>query len=66
LQVNLADAAGPEERSAFKPPWFMSDLHHSQRKTVSDKALTISRADRFTRRGGICPTTRDIDKPTCC
>jgi hypothetical protein len=32
----------------------MSHLHYSQWKTVPEKALTISGADRSTRRGGAC------------
>ena len=42
----------------------VSDLDYSQWKTVPEKALAISGADRFTRRGGTLPTTRDIYEPT--
>ena len=35
-------------------PLLVSDLHYSQWKTVPEKALAISGADRFTRRGATC------------
>ena len=48
-------AAGREsERAEFAPPLLVSDLQYSQWETVLEKALTISGADRFTRRGGTC------------
>jgi hypothetical protein len=48
-------AAGREPaRAEFTPPLLTSDLHYSQWKTVPEKALTISGADGFSRRGGTC------------
>ena len=48
-------AAGREAgRAEFTPPLLVSDLCYSQWKTVPEKALAISGADRFTRRGGTC------------
>ena len=51
----MPHAAGREsERAKVAPPLLVSDLHYSQWKTVPEKALTISGADRFTRRGDAC------------
>jgi hypothetical protein len=48
-------AAGREPaRAEFTPPLLMSDLHYSRWRTVPEKVLTISGADRFSRRGGTC------------
>jgi hypothetical protein len=47
-------AAWESERAEFTPPLLVSDLYYSQWKTVPEKALTISGADRFSRRGGTC------------
>src|SRR4249920_2930890 len=43
-----------KQRAEFTPPLLVSDLCYSQWKTVPEKALAISGADRFTRRGGTC------------
>ena len=40
--------------SGIYAPLLVSDPHSSQRKTVPEEVLTISGADRFTRRGGTC------------
>ena len=49
----LRQDGNQRERNLLRP-WLVSDLHYSQRKTVPEKALTISGADRFSRRGGTC------------
>jgi hypothetical protein len=60
----LPTAAGWEsELAEFTPLLPVSDLHYSRWKTVSEKPLTIFGANRFTRRGGTCRTTRDIYEP---
>ena len=51
----MSRAARRESQQAeFTPHLLLSNLHSSQWKTVPEKALTISGADLFTRRGGTC------------
>jgi hypothetical protein len=45
---------GNQSERNLRRPCSCLTLHYSQRKIVPEKALTISGADRFTRRGGTC------------
>jgi hypothetical protein len=45
---------GNQSERNLRRPCSCLTPHYSQRKTVPEKALTISGADRFTRRGGTC------------